>query len=82
MTAPTLNHDTYNVSSGRPVAHHEFAAALEAAVPGAHVAVTPGGQQGPYLDITRLSDDTGFTPSFEVTSAVADLVGWLADNSR
>ena len=82
MTAPRLNHDTYNVSSGRPVAHHEFAAALEAAVPGAHVAVTPGGQQAPYLDITRLTADTGFTPSSDVTTAVADFVGWLADNPR
>jgi len=82
MTAPTLNHDTYNVSSGLPVAHHEFATALEAAVPGAHIAVTPGGQQAPYLDITRLTADTGFTPSFAVTTAVADFVGWLADNPR
>ena len=82
MTAPTLNHDTYNVSSGRPVANHEFAAALEAAVPGAQVAVTPGGQQDPYLDITRLTADTGFTPRFDVTAAVADHVGWLAANPR
>jgi nucleoside-diphosphate-sugar epimerase len=82
MTAPMLNHDTYNVSSGLPVAHHEFATALEAAVPGARVAVTPGGQQAPYLDITRLTADTGFTPSFDVTTAVADFVGWLATNSR
>lgn len=82
MTAPTLRHDTYNVSSGRPVTHGEFAAALEAAVPGAQVAVTPGGQQAPYLDITRLTADTGFQPSFDVTTAVADFVGWLADNPR
>jgi nucleoside-diphosphate-sugar epimerase len=82
MTAPTLDHDTYNVSSGRPVAHREFAAALEAAVPGAHVAVTPGGQQAPHLDITRLTAGTGFTPSFDLTTAVADYVAWLADHPR
>ncbi|MDQ4052426.1 MAG: NAD(P)-dependent oxidoreductase [Actinomycetota bacterium] len=82
MTAPTLNHDTYNVSSGHPVAHAEFVAALEAAVQGAQVAVTPGGQRTPHLDIARLTADTGFTPSFDVTTAVADFVGWLADNAR
>lgn len=82
MTAPTLHHDTYNVSSGRPVSHGEFAAALEAAVPGARVAVTPGGQPAPYLDIARLTTDTGFTPSFDITTAVADFVGWLADHPR
>ncbi len=82
MTAPTLDHDTYNLSSGVPVSHGDFAAALEAAVPGAQVDVTPGGQPAPYLDITRLTTDTGFTPAFDVTSAVADFVGWLADNPR
>ena len=44
--------------------------------------MTPGGQPAPYLDITRLSADTGFTPSFDVTTAVADFVAWLADNPR
>ena len=82
MTAPTLNHDTYNLSSGRPVTHGEYAAALEAAIPGAQVDVTPGGQPAPYLDITRLTADTGFTPSFDITTAVADLVNWLAKNPR
>lgn len=82
MTAPTLNHDTYNLSNGHPVTHGEYAAALEAAVPGARVAVLPGGQQTPHLDITRLTADTGFTPAFDVTTAVADFVAWLADNPR
>jgi nucleoside-diphosphate-sugar epimerase len=68
MTAPTLNHDTYNVSSGRPVANHEFAAALAAAVPAARLDLTPGREPGsgprdPYLDITRLTTDTGFAPA-------------------
>lgn len=82
MTVPKLNHDTYNVSSGRPIANHEFAAALETAVPGARVALTPGGRTDAYLDITRLTDDTGFTPRFDATTAITDFVGWLATNPR
>jgi len=87
MTAPTLNHHTYTVTSGRPVANREFAAAVEAAVPGARVDLAPGREPGsgpddPYLDITRLTTDTGFTPRFNVTTAVADYVAWLADNPR
>jgi nucleoside-diphosphate-sugar epimerase len=36
----------------------------------------------PYLDITRLTTGTGFTPRFKVTAGVADHVAWLAGNPR
>jgi nucleoside-diphosphate-sugar epimerase len=36
----------------------------------------------PYLDITRLTNDTGFEPAFDVAAAVADYVAWRADNPR
>jgi nucleoside-diphosphate-sugar epimerase len=75
-TTPTLRHDTYNVSSGRPFTNREFATALNASD------LLPGGQQGPHLDITRLTEDTGFTPAFDVPAAVADYVAWRADNPR
>jgi nucleoside-diphosphate-sugar epimerase len=46
----------------------------------------PGRQTGPgdnpYLDTTRLSHDTGFAPTFDVATAVADYVAWRADNPR
>ena len=51
-------------------------------MPGAQGDVAPGGQPAPHLDITRLSADTGFTPGFDVTTAVADSVGWLVHNPR
>jgi nucleoside-diphosphate-sugar epimerase len=86
MTAPTLRHDTYNVSSGRSAANREFVAALQAIAPGQRLDLLPGRQDGtgddPYLDITRLARDTGFAPAFDVTSAVADYVAWRASNSR
>ena len=78
-TATSLRHDTYNVSSGRPATNREFADALQ-------VDTLPGRQHGPgadpYLDITRLSQDTGFTPKFDVAASVADYVAWRADNPR
>ncbi|MEV6489840.1 hypothetical protein AB0M20_14610 [Actinoplanes sp. NPDC051633] len=82
MTTETLRHDTYNVSSGRPAANRDFAAALQAVVPGARPGLEPGGQSGPYLDIARLTRDTGFTPAFDVAAAVADYVAWRAANPR
>jgi len=85
-TAKTLRHNTYNVSSGRPFTNHELADALHAVTPGLELDVLPGRASGPgdnpYLDITRLTDDTGFTPDFDVAKAVADYVAWRADNPR
>jgi nucleoside-diphosphate-sugar epimerase len=82
MTAESLRHNTYNVSSGRPATNREFADALRLATPG----LLPGRQNGPgddpCLDITRLTHDTGFTPTFDVATAVADYVAWRADNPR
>ncbi|MEQ4203988.1 NAD(P)-dependent oxidoreductase [Actinopolymorpha sp. B9G3] len=85
-TAETLRHDTYNVSNGRPSTHRELVAALEAITPRLQLDLLPGRQHGPgdnpYLDITRLTGDTGFAPAFDVAAAVADYVAWRADNPR
>jgi nucleoside-diphosphate-sugar epimerase len=85
-TAETLRHDVYNVSNGRPSTNRELTEALEAITPGLRLDLLPGRQHGPgedpYLDITRLTKDTGFTPDFDVAAAVADYVAWRADNSR
>ena len=62
MTAETLRHDTYNVSSGRPATNREFADALQAITPGLRLDLLPGRQDDPgddpYLDTTRLTHDT------------------------
>jgi nucleoside-diphosphate-sugar epimerase len=86
MTTGTLRHDTYNVSSGRPATNRAFVEALEAALPDRRLRVLSGRRAGPgqdpYLDITRLTEDTGFTPAFDVAAAVADYVGWRAEHPR
>jgi nucleoside-diphosphate-sugar epimerase len=86
MTTETLRYKTYNVSSGRPFTNRELVEALQAITPGLQLDLLPGRASGPgdnpYLDITRLTDDTGFTPDFDVAKAVADYVAWRADNPR
>lgn len=86
ITAEALRHDTYNVSSGRRLTNRELADAVRAVVPGPELDLRPGRQAGPgedpFLDISRLTDDTGFTPSFDIAAAVADYVAWRADNPR
>ncbi|MFF1607198.1 NAD-dependent epimerase/dehydratase family protein [Amycolatopsis sp. NPDC058278] len=78
-TASKLNHDTYNVSSGRPFTYGEFAEALKADLPPGR-ANGPG--EDPYLDISRLTGDTGFKPQFDVAASVADYLKWRTDNAR
>ena len=85
MRADKLRHRTYNISSGQPVANHEFVSAVNAAVPGAQASLRPGRNPGapvddPYLDIARLVHDTGFEPAFDVRAGVADYVAWLRNN--
>jgi nucleoside-diphosphate-sugar epimerase len=74
------------VSSGRPSTHRELADAVAAVIPGLGLDLLPGRRPGPgtdpCLDITRLTRDTGFTPAFDITTAVADCVAWRADHAR
>lgn len=81
MLAERLNHRVYNVSTGRLVRFSEVVAAINAAVPDAHI-VLPEGRDPDrprpnYLDITRLREDTGFRPEYDVENAVPDYVDWL-----
>jgi nucleoside-diphosphate-sugar epimerase len=86
MTTPTLRHHTYNISSGRPFTNRQLADALQANTSSPQLTLLPGRQHGPgadpYLDITRLTHDTGFTPTFDTATAVADYIAWRTDNPR
>jgi UDP-glucose 4-epimerase len=86
MLAERLNHTVYNVSSGRLVEYGEVVAAINAAVPGAAVTLpegrNPDRPPDTFLDITRLRDDTGFRPEYDVERAVPDYVDWLRGHER
>lgn len=86
MLAERLNHRIYNVSSGRLVRYSEVVGAINATVPGADVRLPEGRnpQRPPdsHLDITRLQDDTGFRPEYDVERSVADYAGWLREHDR
>ena len=86
MTAETLRHDTYNVSSGQPFTNRMLADAVRTVATGPQLDLLPGRQAGPgdnsYLDITRLTNDTGFAPTFDVATAVAAYVAWRSANPR
>ena len=78
--------DLGNVSTGRLVRNNEVVAAINAAVPGADVALPEGRDPhrppDNYLDTTRLREDAGFRPEYDVERAVPDYVGWLRRHDR
>ncbi|MVZ99386.1 hypothetical protein F8568_003105 [Actinomadura sp. LD22] len=87
QTAGTLRHAVYNVGSGRVTANAEVAAAIAKAVPGAPIDMAEGrSPESPdedhRLDVTRLQDDTGFTPAHGIDGAVADYVAWLGGRTE
>ncbi len=83
-TTPELQHLTYNVASGHATSNSDVIRAIESFEPEFHVEL-PQGEAHPrsWLDITRLHNDTGFTPEYDTTTAAADYIAWLrAGNQR
>lgn len=80
--ADGLRYRTYNVASGRPTRNGEFVEAVKELIPEATVTLPEGHAPGSsgivgYSDISRIREDTGYEPSYDVRSGVADYVAWL-----
>jgi UDP-glucose 4-epimerase len=84
MRAPELRHLTYNVASGQATSNADVVEAIRTVVPDFAVDLPVGPEQPQqWLDITRLRDDTGFTPEYDTAAAAADYIAWLrAGNER
>ena len=82
--AEHLNHRTYNVATGHATTNAEVAAAIRRVVPDAQVDLPGGGDtRQAWLDITRLQEDTGYQPAWDIERAAADYIAWLrAGNDR
>ena len=84
VLADHLTHRTYNVASGHATTNAEIAAAIKTIVPDAQVDLPSGGDtRQAWLDITRLHEDTGYEPAWDIRRAAADYIDWLrAGNER
>ena len=86
--APRVNHRTYNVAAGRITTYQEIVTAIKKISPDAQLELPEGHDpsgpgQAAYLDITRIRQDTGYTPAYNTDRAVADYLDWLrAGNDR
>jgi UDP-glucose 4-epimerase len=78
QTSGTLTHTTYNVGAGRLATNTEVIAAIKSIVPEFDVELEPGSSVPPsYLDITRLSEDTGYRPEWDTERSVADYIAYF-----
>lgn len=82
MTADKLNHRTYNIGDGRPTKNSELVAAALHVIPDADLPLEPGHNprssgEVNFQDITRIHEDTGYSPEYDIESGVADYVAWL-----
>lgn len=83
-----LRHEVYNLGSGRLSHSADVAEAIRAAVPNAQVEVLPKAVRGPFwtheqrLDLTRSQADLDYEPAFNLTSGLADFVGYLRQQEQ
>jgi UDP-glucose 4-epimerase len=78
QTAESLHHDTYNVGSGALSTNAEVIAAIQTVVPDFRVELEPGATvPHSWLDITRLHEDTGYVPEWDLERSVADYIAYF-----
>ncbi len=79
--ADKLTHRTYNISGNGPVTFRAFSEKVKKLVPGAQIDLQPG--NGPrnrpnaYMDVTRIREDVGYQPQYDLERGVAEYIGWL-----
>lgn len=76
--ADRLNHRTYNVATGRATTNAEIIAAIKKVIPDARIDLPTGGtSESSYQDITRIHQDTGYQPTYDIDAGIADYIAWL-----
>ena len=79
QTAEKLNHDVYNVGTGKLTSNRELLETIKSVIPSFKTDLPPGRSPFslPMAETKRLQADTGFKPKYDTRSAVQDYVGWL-----
>ena len=84
QTADSLPNRIYNASNGRLTTMREVADAVQKVYPKAQIPLRAGGppRQRPdaYMDTTRIRQDAGFAPEYDIDSSIADYIEWLRKN--
>jgi UDP-glucose 4-epimerase len=87
QTAEKLNHIVYNISDGRPTTNQQIVDAIQRVIPEFELELPAGHATNAPLtswryDISRVHEDTGYQPKFDVEAGVADYIHWLQQGSE
>ena len=81
LEAPILSYPVYNISLGRPLTLFDMISAMREAYPSVKF-VEPLPQEDPTaeharaLDVTRMREDLGFEPKYDMVSSLRDFIEW------
>jgi UDP-glucose 4-epimerase len=79
--ADKLSHRIYNIGSEGPTTYGEFLAAVRTAVPDARISLQPGRSPGyrpnAYMDISRIKEEVGYRPQYDIKRGVEEYIDWL-----
>ena len=79
--ADKLSHRIYNISSERPMTYGEFVEAVKTVVPDAQVSLqtgrSPRHRPNACMDITRIREEVGYRPEYDIERAVEEYIDWL-----
>jgi len=79
--ADKLSHRIYNIGSDRPMIYGEFVEAVKSVVPDAQISLQPGRspryRPHAYLDMTRIKEEVGYRPQYDIKRGVAEYINWL-----
>src|SRR5215467_6981383 len=82
--ADNLQHRIYNIGSGSLMTYGEFVEAVKTVVPDAQVSLQPGRnprhRPNAYMDITRLKEDVGYKPQYDIQRGIEEYIGWLQNH--
>jgi UDP-glucose 4-epimerase len=79
--AEKLPQRIYNISGERPISYKEFVEAVKRVVPETNLSLEPGHGPGHrpngYMDITRIKEELGYQPEYDVYRGVEEYIQWL-----
>jgi len=82
--ANKLSHRIYNIGSEGPMTYREFVEAVKANVPDAQVSLQPGRnpqhRANAYMDITRVKEEVGYRPQYDIERGVEAYLDWLRNH--